>query len=190
MAIKTFTTGEVLTASDTNTYLANSGLVFIKSVALATATTNITSCFSSTYRNYRVIIDDVTPSASISLYIRFLTGTTPDTSTNYGWAYTGILENNTVINNASSGQNLAFTGINISFTGASLAGGSLDMYNPQAAKQTIGNVIADTYESSNFGFRTGSFRLNTTNQYDGFQITTGGAPTVTGNVTVYGYRLP
>jgi hypothetical protein len=27
MAIKTFTTGEVLTASDTNTYLANSGLV-------------------------------------------------------------------------------------------------------------------------------------------------------------------
>jgi hypothetical protein len=28
MAIKTFTTGEVLTASDTNTYLANSGLVF------------------------------------------------------------------------------------------------------------------------------------------------------------------
>jgi hypothetical protein len=30
MAIKTFTTGEVLTASDTNTYLANAGLVFVK----------------------------------------------------------------------------------------------------------------------------------------------------------------
>jgi hypothetical protein len=27
MAIKTFTTGEVLTAADTNTYLANSGLI-------------------------------------------------------------------------------------------------------------------------------------------------------------------
>jgi hypothetical protein len=30
MAIKTFTTGEVLTAADTNTYLANSGLVYVK----------------------------------------------------------------------------------------------------------------------------------------------------------------
>ena len=34
MAIKTFTTGEVLTASDTNTYLANAGLVYITSTAV------------------------------------------------------------------------------------------------------------------------------------------------------------
>ncbi len=30
MAVKTFTTGEVLTAADTNTYLNNGGLVYIK----------------------------------------------------------------------------------------------------------------------------------------------------------------
>ena len=31
MAVKTFSTGEVLTASDTNTYLNNGGLVYITS---------------------------------------------------------------------------------------------------------------------------------------------------------------
>ena len=62
MAIKTFTTGEVLTAADTNTYLANSGLVYITSVSLAGATAAspvaITSCFSSTYTNYRIVVSN------------------------------------------------------------------------------------------------------------------------------------
>jgi hypothetical protein len=39
MAIKTFTTGEVLTASDTNTYLANSGLVYVKSQTIGSGVT-------------------------------------------------------------------------------------------------------------------------------------------------------
>jgi hypothetical protein len=59
MAIKTFTTGEVLTASDTNTYLANSGLVFVKSQAITSGSTVVvTDAFSSTYDNYRIVIDN------------------------------------------------------------------------------------------------------------------------------------
>jgi hypothetical protein len=56
MAIKTFTTGEVLTASDTNTYLANSGLVYITSTTFSgAATTNTDGCFSDKYDSYRLI---------------------------------------------------------------------------------------------------------------------------------------
>jgi len=57
MAIKTFTTGEVLTASDTNTYLANSGLVFVSSTTIGTAVSSVTvsNCFSSTYTNYKIV---------------------------------------------------------------------------------------------------------------------------------------
>jgi len=56
MAIKTFTTGEVLTASDTNTYLANSGLVYIKqqTVGNAVASVTVSDAFSSTYDNYKI----------------------------------------------------------------------------------------------------------------------------------------
>ena len=43
MAIKTFTTGEVLTASDTNTYLNNGGLVFINQVSYTASTSTETT---------------------------------------------------------------------------------------------------------------------------------------------------
>ena len=58
MAIKTFTTGEVLTAADTNTYLANSGLVYVKSqtIGSAVSSVNVTSAFSSTYDNYVITL--------------------------------------------------------------------------------------------------------------------------------------
>jgi len=37
MAIKTFTTGEVLTAADTNTYLTNSGFQYVSSGSFTNA---------------------------------------------------------------------------------------------------------------------------------------------------------
>ena len=53
MAIKTFTTGEVLTASDTNTYLANAGLVYIAATTASAQTTiAIDNCFTTTYAHY------------------------------------------------------------------------------------------------------------------------------------------
>jgi hypothetical protein len=56
MAIKTFTTGEVLTASDTNTYLANAGLVYVSSGSFTGATSFEITGFSSTYQYYRVLL--------------------------------------------------------------------------------------------------------------------------------------
>ena len=67
MAIKTFTTGELLTASDTNTYLANSGLVYVKSQTIGgvgVTSVDITNAFSATYDNYLVTVTDVDSSAA------------------------------------------------------------------------------------------------------------------------------
>ena len=41
MAVKTFTQGEKLTAADTNTYLNNGGLVFVKQVTVGSAVSPI-----------------------------------------------------------------------------------------------------------------------------------------------------
>jgi hypothetical protein len=67
MAIKTFTTGEVLTASDTNTYLANSGLVHIKQVTIGSAVSSVavTNVFSSTYGVYKVVMSGGAVSGSL-----------------------------------------------------------------------------------------------------------------------------
>jgi len=74
MAIKTFTTGEVLTASDTNTYLANSGLVFVTSGSTAgTANTlAIATSFTSTYEHYllQLTVRRTTLTADEVLYLQ------------------------------------------------------------------------------------------------------------------------
>ena len=70
MAIKTFSSGEVLTASDTNTYLNNGGLVYIAGgSATNTSALDVNSVFSSTYDNYRVVLQ--TASRSTLQYARF-----------------------------------------------------------------------------------------------------------------------
>ena len=56
MAIKTFTTGEVLTASDTNTYLANSGTQYVSSGTFAGVGSFDVTGFSSTYDAYELVV--------------------------------------------------------------------------------------------------------------------------------------
>jgi hypothetical protein len=58
MAVKTFTSGEVLTAADTNTYLANSGLVYITGASFSAVTeVLLDNVFTATYRNYFFLIE-------------------------------------------------------------------------------------------------------------------------------------
>ena len=69
MAIKTFTTGEVLTAADTNTYLANSGLVFVKQQTIGSGVSSVavSDAFSATYDNYLITVSDTVGTLSTSL---------------------------------------------------------------------------------------------------------------------------
>ena len=85
MAIQTFTAGQILTAADTNTYLANSGLVYVTSVAITgTPVTfvDVTSCFSSTYDNYRILYTAKGNGTAAFHSLTFYNGGTP-TATGY-----------------------------------------------------------------------------------------------------------
>lgn len=57
MAVKTFTSGEVLTAADTNTYLNNGGLVYVNSWTVGSGVTSVTltNAFPSDYNAFRLI---------------------------------------------------------------------------------------------------------------------------------------
>jgi hypothetical protein len=88
MAIKTFTTGEVLTAADTNTYLANSGLVYIQqqTIGSAVASVTVSNCFSSTYDNYRILIVGYGASATAATKFQ-LSNSTSTTYATSGWIF-------------------------------------------------------------------------------------------------------
>ena len=86
MAIKTFTSGEVLTAADTNTYLANSGLVYVSTTTLTASGQNIAGAFSSTYTNYRIVLNNIVTSANNTLVAFRLGSSTARTEYIYGSA--------------------------------------------------------------------------------------------------------
>jgi hypothetical protein len=183
MAVKTFTTGEVLTASDTNTYLANSGLVYVKSQTIGgvgVASVDITNAFSATYDNYLVTVTDVDSSAAgptARLTFGGVAGSAYYGSMYYD-RYTG-LDTGTLRANAAA------------FLPSGIYGDSdegtqtITIYNPFASKRTA--FTSNYYGGGYSGWASGI--LYTTASYTYFTLTMStGTINAGGVVTVYGYR--
>jgi hypothetical protein len=188
MAIKTFTTGEVLTASDTNTYLANSGLTYItQGTVTGNTTLNFTSIFTSAFNNYRVIFTpsarQTAPQNQINLRVR--SGSTDlSTGAKYQWSRVFYYA-------AASGASGSVTANEIQITDGNNAwpAFSFDIYAPNVAQETFigGQTIIQQAAGGPFLFGTnfGGFVDNTT-AYDGFSII--GTSNISGTARVYGYR--
>jgi hypothetical protein len=183
MAIKTFTTGEVLTAADTNTYLANSGLVYVTSVAVTSATTAIDNCFTSTYNNYQVVMNitsDTGGAAQIQIQMR-VGGSATGGSGYYG-RYTGTTWAGSVddvgISAASNWFAMRVNGDTKGF------GGTANFQSPKLAARTfVETTGSDGAQRWIFGGMHDS-----ATQFDGFQIYNSGGSSMTGTIAVYGYR--
>ena len=87
MAIKTFTTGEVLTAADTNTYLANSGLVTVGGGTFTNVASFDMTGFSSTYElyDYRMVLK--TAGSTTGVRARIHLGATQRATGYYGSSF-------------------------------------------------------------------------------------------------------
>lgn len=183
MAIKTFTTGEVLTAADTNTYLANSGLVYVKThTVTGTPTTMVvTNAFSSTYDSYKIVVDGfvcsstnptlaLTLGSTITGYYYGIPMCTVSTS-----AYVGVSGSNTT--NFQAFAQRTPTAVASSFT--------LEIFAPFTAQNTRVNGLG--YDGYSFG-SYGVGILNNTTSYTDFTLTTDVGTFTAGKVTVYGYR--
>ena len=187
MAIKTFTTGEVLTASDTNTYLANSGLVYITSKTWTATSSNqqIDNCFTSTYDNYRITFTGVGNQATPTvMYVQLVDGTTPDGTANYQSTENVIVFPGPTPSLYYSGSQ---SSISIGFIGDYTSVFSADLYSPQKTETT--NLVSECcgFGTSNFRIgKVGGMKPNTT-QYEGLLIARG-TGTWAGTVTIYGYR--
>ena len=177
MSVKTFTT-ETLTSADTNTYLANSGLVYVKSQTIGTGVSSVTvsSAFSSTYDNYKIVITGGASSAVNPLTVQFgATATAYYYSLIYA-SYTGTVA-------AASGSNVA----SIFYIGTAVISGisaSFEVGNPNLG--TVTTVTAGYFDATNAGHMSGY--LNNSTQYTAFTVNTTGGTLTGGTITVYGYR--
>jgi hypothetical protein len=183
MSIKSFTTGEVLTAADTNTYLANSGLVYVTQQSFGGATAlNIDNCFTTSFTHYLIQIN-VVPSASCTMhYLLRSSGTTNaanNTVTTGFYQTTGVATLNGDTQAAATYAKLAF---NENDYGGAI---NLWLFNPQTATTTFGYA---TSNSNNFP-STYNFIHKTSSQYDGIRFTSStGTITFNGQVRIYGSR--
>ena len=195
MAIKTFNSGEVLTASDTNTYLANGGLQVVTptsvsggtlsaaktTIGTTQSTVTLNGVFSSTYDNYLIQIYGYSVSADGSVLWMTINGSTGTTyqSVGYYMAYGSTTLNGIGAAATANGFRLAEN----SSTGYGTV--QVNLYRPGVAAATTFSSV-----SQNAGYA---------NQYQGkdtnaaasanFTLSLSSGTISSGTIMVYGYRL-
>jgi len=172
-----YTSAQVVQAVPTG---INSALVLIASATYSAATNfTISSCFSATYRNYRLVFDSTAGNAAVS--VQLLVGATASTT---GYHFQTLEISSTTVS-ASRSQNQSSMGL-----GPLSDGGQIDLmiYRPQLTEET--GFIS-------FGLFGGSFSTDqpTISQksgihavataYDGITVT-GAASSLTGKYCLYG----
>ena len=181
MAIKTFTTGEVLTAADTNTYLANSGLVFVKQQTVGSGVTSVTvsDAFSATYENYKIIWTGGTLSIVGSLNMT-LGATTSNYYNSLVYASYAAGAVAGVGNNAGS----AWTFVGYANTQNALV--TEELFQPFLTKNTFISSSHCQFAGQVGGSMQGM--VDTSTSYTSFAIVAPGGTMTGGTISVYGYR--
>lgn len=189
MAIKTFTTGEVLTASDTNTYLANSGLVYVGQTTATSGTTfDLSSCFSATFDSYKVVLSDIRTAAAGGVSVQLMNGTTP-VATNYAWAFMRVAYDATTAPAASGYPATTSSWATGTSTGTAATAISMEIFNPflsQYSYYQIGG--SDTRGTSGYGFLGGGGTHTLATSYNSLRFTVSGTTITNVQATIYGYR--
>lgn len=196
MAVKTFSVGETLTASDTNTYLANAGLVVVTpssvtggtlsgskiTIGSAQSSVVVSGAFSATYDAYKIVVTGGSISAVENVRLKL-----GSSATGY---YDGVLylATSAPTTPASSGTS---NGALFARIGAGDTNGinvSIDVLNPYLSKYT------SFFGSYNFpgtpaypGIVNGVHQV--ASSYTDFTISPGSGTFTGGTIMVYGYRL-
>lgn len=186
MAIKTFSVGEVLTSSDTNTYLANSGLVYIASNTFSgSGGVEFQNCFTSTYDNYRFVMTWY-GSIATNINTQYMTGTnTRDTALTYnrnGFYWTSSINSFNGANNVND-----FVG-NHSTTASDFSTATIEFYRPNVSGVRSDSTVTSFSGDSGLTCHISNSKATTTS-YTGLYVYPSSG-TMTGTITCYGYRKP
>jgi len=167
------------------------GLVLLTSQTIGTgvSTVSVSNVFNSTYTHYRVIYSPLAGSTTgTTTYIRFRTGSTDNSNSNYAWAGNQVTYAGTGSVGYGSGASLGFIGFGAYTTGNAWGSHVMDIFNPQLAQYTL-------WESQGTGVNTGGvltrstfggyFNANTS--FDGITFIPTAGTLTGGTIAVYGY---
>jgi hypothetical protein len=163
----------------------DSGLVHIKTVDTGgnVSSVDVTNCFSADFSVYKIICNLIGTGAEATTTLRLLSGTTPNSSTNY--REQTLTVNSTSVFGARTTGNTSFVAGRVSSTTKIMS--DLEMYYPFETQNTqlITRRLIDPTSGLGTGDRFGA--LDVTTSYDGFQIIVG-SNQFNGKISVFGYK--
>jgi hypothetical protein len=143
------------------------GLVYITSASMSGSTFSISNCFTNTYDNYFIIINQMIVASGNSLNLQYKSGATVDSSANYTTQRL-YAQSTSVGGTRATGQ----TSNGIGFTYSGYASQlELTIFQPYLTRQTV-VATREIYNETNFpNIDQNQGIINTTTSYDGFVIT-------------------
>jgi hypothetical protein len=149
---------------------------------------SLNGCFSSTYRNYKIIIDLTASSATSDIVMRMRAGGVNTAGTSY--RYQRLRNVSTTVTGQAEtsgvGTDEWFLGENVTGAEAGSAFFDITMITPNVAKYTNFYSMSSNYSTASIGMYTAGVLRDST-QYDGFSFYAISG-TITGLVSVYGYN--
>jgi hypothetical protein len=184
MPVPDFSSGEVLTAAAMDSI----GLWKVASGTLSTATTNFVGCFTDSYKNYVITLDQIAVSGAADVYFRFLENTTAFTGS-YPWAMRGL----TVAGAGSDSNNggaadAGYTGITVTSPSGPIASAYLQVFGTRQNNARSHVLLSCASFQSAWYSRSGMSFADDNRLFNGIQFLSKSTPTFTGNVTIYGCR--
>ena len=165
---------------------ADLGLVYVANGTFSGATTaSISSVFSSTYDNYRLVLSNITTDSSLLYLICInLRATSTDSTTGYYSVLSGMLWSGTTEAYGLENSTFGIVGAASSSGDSSIV---MDICRPNIADNT--NITVQN--SSYFGTYTGAMRHSVATAYNGFTFSTfrlGASPAnINATWKLYGY---
>ena len=189
MATKTFSSGEVLTAADTNLYLNNGGLVLVGTRTFSSGSGGYiaySDCFNSTYTNYRVVYNNLICSAgAATLKFGLYDGTAYGTSGLYATRMQ-IPYNTTTFSGVVAANNASEATLGTVADATNGAGGTIEFQMPFLSTKTAFQFSGIDTRSGGNGCIYGAGHDDSTTSWKGFRM---GGGITSGQISVYGYRL-
>ena len=164
---------------------STSGLTLINTTTFSgVASQQINSCFSTTYTNYKIILNITAINNQDVIGFRLGTSGSINTTSNYFRAGWRLEPNSGTVTNVSYGapQSFAIVG---ECKGSDSAGYELTLWNPFATQKTyltstgVDNVLSGSISNGFF---------NLTTSFTDFQIYKDTGGTMTGTLAVYGFN--
>ena len=171
--------GEVLTAADLNAY---AGLIHINTTNIGTAVSSVavSNVFSSTFDNYKIIIN--VDAFSAAAYIRIQLGST---TTGYYFGTAIVQYSSGTVTGLRSNNDNSWNGLGPGTTAG--GGGTYDLLYPNKTEPTLIHGSYADYSTAGSG-GSGSGFLNNTTSYTGFTVLTSTGTMTGGKIRVYGYN--